>query len=899
MSGFRITLGISLLLFFGCQSTVPTMQRLDDLDPFRFAPSTPPLVQHFDAPLPAADIPPDEPVIAALPPEPPEEPPQEEFVFEPEVPAPLSEAELVNLLLPDQWIKNLALINWLDSGRKRNLTETSLADRQRRDSMNLLNMSQADKVKRQHQKFDYVDGSASDWRWMHRGVDQLSSMPPERRATEVFWRNKKYNVPQYKILRANTAILLGRDGNPAVKRGLLQLVQDNTVSVSLRCAATEVLGRMSTTTADDLIPILDTVKDRIVETMDRRTGESTQQRQPGNTEVWEELLTAIAEKIDPWEHDCFIEPLYAPTSDIRIAAAKIWRKQSLQKSPKGILPEKFLEIAKRETNPMVRVEIIKTLGVWHVPDLFTFLENDLRHHTADIRNAAILALADARCQEAIPMVKDQLRDSVGANRAAAVSALRKLGAFDEVFKLVNDQDPLVRVEVAKAFSERCTSQTATFAAAYVSERNAKVQSATIEAVGGWSIEESGPLLLTAAKSFDAGVRCRATEMLTQRGVSCPDFNPEDRPENQTAQYRELVALFTESVGVDPMLDVSGNKERPAANQLNQTKQASVQQVSATVPEDSALTAIRRCLDDWSDRTLPQEERQLIQRRLAAHGQRLMPMIDHLMTVEKRNIPESLDRVFAEVDPMFQEIEKLKSDDLTAKQRAANELARLGAAGSPSKLAAKRLVDLAAKQDDARVLVSILSALKNADPELVCQLARPLLQSESAQVRRVSCEMLKQFGTSDDVMQLQDMLHDPSRGVVEGALKAIDALLEEGEDSPILETLKTMLMQGDPKMQIDVAVTLHRLEHSEGTEALRRLAASPDPQTKMYIARSVSPLGDPAFVPLLLRFLEDGNGSVRNEALKGLPQLAGEDIGKGGSTQQQIDRWKSWGKESVR
>jgi hypothetical protein len=63
---------------------------------------------------------------------------------------------------------------------------------------------------------------------------------------------------------------------------------------------------------------------------------------------------------------------------------------------------------------------------------------------------------------------------------------------------------------------------------------------------------------------------------------------------------------------------------------------------------------------------------------------------------------------------------------------------------------------------------------------------------------------------------------------------------------------------------------------------------------MYVARSVSGLDDPVFVPLLLRFLEDGNGSVRSEALKGLPLLTGQEIG--GSTQEQIDRWKEWGKQ---
>ena len=881
MNGIRKISGIILLLFVGCLSTAPVAQRLEESDPFRFPP-----VLNLPAPLPGGLRPPlldsPEPETADVVDEMPED---DEFIFEPEETPPMSLDDQAALLSQNQWSKNLARINMLDSERKSKLTPQTLEDLQRRKQMNLLNMSEQERIKWQSQQFDYVDGSAVDWRWMHRGVDQLHALPKEqRKSIEVFLRDKKYS--NQKILQANTAILLGRDGNPKVgKSFLLPLAKDEKTHAFIRCAAVEVLGRMSSITADDLISLLDNVKDREIETTDKKTGEPIRQRQPGNVDVWSELLMAIAEKIEPWEHTCFIEPFYSSNGEIRLTTAKIWRKNSSQQQPKGALPEKFLEIAKREHNPLVRVEIIKTLGAWKTPDLFTLLENDLKHPTADVRNAAMLTLADARCQEAIPVVKDQFRAG-GANRVAAVSALRKLGAFDEVFKCVDDQDAQVRIEVAKTFSERCSPQTAKFAETYVSDRNAKVQLATIEAVNSWSIEESGRVLLLAAKSFHSDVRSRAVEMLAEHGVDYPGFDPEDRPENQTARYQELVEIFCEEIGVDPRLDLTG-KEHPAANK------STIQQVSALVPEDATLTEVRRCLDDWSD----VQQRPLIQRRLVAHGSRLMPSIDHLLTVEKRTIPESLDRVFAEVEPMFREIEKLRSDDLSTRRRAAAELKQLGVMDRPSKLAAKRIVDLTAKQEDAFVLTSLLSALQNADPELVCQLARPLMQSESAQVRRVSCEMLRQFGSSEDVELLQDALRDPSRSVVRGALQAMDALLEEEDaDSPVFVTLKTMLSQSDPELQTAIAAIVHRLGHQEGTDTFRRLAMSSDHRHRIDVARTVSELNDPMFIPMLIRFLDDGNGTVRSEALKGLPKLADRDIGRGEPTQQQIDRWKAWAKE---
>jgi HEAT repeat protein len=396
------------------------------------------------------------------------------------------------------------------------------------------------------------------------------------------------------------------------------------------------------------------------------------------------------------------------------------------------------------------------------------------------------------------------------------------------------------------------------------------------------------MILSAAKSPFPEVRCLAVEMLAQRGVAYSGFDPEAKPANQTAQYQELVEVFRETVGIDPMLEVSG-KDRNAS---------SVQQVSATAPEDAKLTEVRKCLDEFSERTSNQKDRELILRRLAAQGQNLMPIIDHLMTVEKRNIPESLDKVFAEVDPRFGAIEKLKSKDISTVRRAAMELSQLGAAGSPPKIAAKRIVDLTAKQDDPQVLMSLLKSLKNADPELVCQLARPLLQSDSARVRILACEMLKQFGTSEDVERLHNSLSDSSREVVRGALSAIDSLLEadDADASSVLETLKKMLLKGDTAMQVDVAATLHRRGHSEGTDALRRLATSSDHNARMYVAKTIPALGDPVFVPILIRFLDDNNGTVSSWALKGLPILTGQDIGGNGSTQQQIERWKAWAKK---
>jgi HEAT repeat protein len=841
----------------------------------------------------------------------------EDLLAEPEESAQIPDAEQAELLTQNIWVKNIALINWLDSGKTATIPGLDANSKKRSDEINRLNMSNKELAKKKNQKYEYATGMTSNWRWMHRGVDQLLTVPTDSRTSpEVFLRDEKYKDKSKRILRANAAILMGRDGDPVITKYLLKLVQNESYQVNQRCAAAETLGRMPNVTADDLISLLDLVKEQDIETIDRKTGEPMKQHQGGIAALWEELLVAISEKMEPWEHPCFLEPFSASSADIRLETAKIWRQKSLQKEHKADdkLPEAFLEFARRETNTLIRVEIIKTLGAWREPNLFKLVEHDL-NRAVELRNAAMNALADARCEEAIPLIKDKLRDSTGVNRAAAVESLRKLGCLEDVFKQANDDDQRVRIEVAKAFADQCSPQTATLAKNYLTDhRYEKVQTATVEAIASWAIEDSGPLFLEAAKSTFPKLRQRATEILTQNGVSAERFDPADLPKNQTEQYQELVHAFYNISGVDP------NYKKNHAVQDDETgydtvKPAAKRSAKRYDPNDADLVELRRCLEDGRKPNLSRDERVLLQKRLTAFGKRLLPLLDSLDEAGEP-IPASLDSVLAQIDPVFEQIRRLNSDDVAEQRRGAVELAKISLAIEPPKLVTKRMMESVSKLSDPMVLTTLVSALKNADPELVCRMAKPMLHADSPEIRRLSCEMYRQFGSEDNLNDLEELLHDSSRTVVRGALQAIDSILQEDDEqqagkpegiSPkIADTLQKMLSQSDPMLQTDVAATLHRIGKKEGTEALRRLSAANDNRIKSYVAKTVSGLNDPAFVPLLIRYLDDPNGSVRNEALKALPLLAGEDIGNTrdgdasprispemSPTQQQIARWKFW------
>jgi HEAT repeat protein len=738
----------------------------------------------------------------------------------------ITEAEQVEILNQDIWVKNLSLLRFQETGRKP--ATVSSENRQRRDAMNRLNMSNKELAKKKNLRYEYITDTASDWRWMHSGVDKLLAVNSTlRTGPDVFLRETKYKDKKYRILRANAAVLLGRDGNTAVKRYLLQLVETESLPIKLRCAAAETLGRLPNVTETDLLPLL----------QHSGKSESAGSSQPQPVEVWEEILAALAEKINPWDNAVFTEPFTATPFDIRFAAARIWRIKSVQRTkvnPDERLPEAFINYAERESNPQIRIELIKTLGAWREPKLYQLVSGDL-NRSADVRNAAMTALAENDCQEAAVLIKNKLHDPIGSNRAAAAEALRKLGFIDDVLKLAKDEDPRVRCEAAKALAEKCNPQTIITAKRYIEDRYEDVQSVTLESVTVWNIEESGYILLAALKSPFSKIRHRAAALLATHGVQYEAFDPADTPKNQAANYQELELIFRDTVGVCEDFSAPKNKEQ-------ETERRNFPPVSSVSSRSAQLAP-------------------------------LLAQLEGGTVLEQRKAAAALVKECS--------VEPLQNGDT------------------------KRILDIIVKQNDPAVLTTLLSTLKEADPVLVSPAARNMLQAEQPEIRRLSCEILKRFGTEDDLPLLAAALHDTSKAVVRGALQAVDTLLPKAQSSSVktdvTETLKKMLYQSDAMLQMDIAATLHRAGSREGTEAIRRLAVSKDNRTKCYAAKTIAGLRDETFLPILLGYLDESNGSVRSEALQALPVLTGRDVANdAGShtaevsqTQRQISLWKTW------
>ncbi len=217
--------------------------------------------------------------LVAVPPEPVTESPSEQ---EESYRAGVAEQEAI--LSKDAWLRNVVLDRWIDNDMQDPFPgSASAASRQRAESMDLLNLSLKDREKRRmQQSAQYVTGLFSTWRWFHRDMEQLAGVPiDERISPEIFLTAPKYADKKYRLLRANAAILLGRDGDPDVVDELIRIVTSKDFRTPLRCAAAETLGKLKNVSAEQLIALTEPFKETESEVYNPQTDRTSKISEAG------------------------------------------------------------------------------------------------------------------------------------------------------------------------------------------------------------------------------------------------------------------------------------------------------------------------------------------------------------------------------------------------------------------------------------------------------------------------------------------------------------------------------------------------------------------------------------------------------------------------------------------
>ncbi len=817
-----------------------------------------------------------------------------------------AEIEQEKTLLQNGWCKNHELRRWIDNGMQNPDPGFDAVEINRRKRIYQLSNAMQNDGKAKNAEPELTVGLSSSWRWIHRGLEKLQETPStERPSVKPYLDEAKFPGKRFDVLRTNAAILLGRDGDESAKEPLLKAIRNEGLLPEIRCAAAETLSKFPSTTTEQLIELLDVAKERQSASVNKQTKITEQKFTPGSPPLWIELLTAIAEKIAPWENDCFLDAIDARNLDVRMETARLWRLRP-PTAEEIVLPPKFLKAVGEEQEMPARIEMIRVLGAWKHRETFSLVRYDL-NRAIQLREAAMEAIAAADCRDAIPLLREKLDDQATWNRAKAVATLRKLGELDDVFRKKDDTDWEVRVEVAFALATEQTPKGVELAKKYIAD-NPKIQAATLEALSAWPIEESGPLLLEAMKSPVLTTRKRAKELIQLHWNDVDPFNVVDVPSRQADALTDLSQRFNEFLAT----------RKSTASKID-AKHAVRDERRPKPPalDGPQLDDVRKTLDDLAKPSLSLKRKQSLEAKLATVGDQLVPTLEKLHFDERRTISKSLDAtVLAKVDPVFALIVQLNSDDNAERRRGAVELLKRSEEGF-DRLAILRIYERSLKIQDQFLLNPILQILEKGDEsgDYACELSRRLIGSEFTELRRRSCLVLKERGNGNDISLLADRLTDQSTDVVRTALEAISVIAADTqrnefrkEKSETVALLVKRLPTLDPYLQADAAATLHRLGESNGMETLKRLSLTKDVRVRTHVAKTLGKLGESGGVPILIGFLKD-EGTVRQAALDALPKVVGEDIGavettgtRSGTlteTQKRAARWETWSQSQRR
>ncbi len=259
------------------------------------------------------------------------------------------------------------------------------------------------------------------------------------------------------------------------------------------------------------------------------------------------------------------------------------------------------------------------------------------------------------------------------------------------------------------------------------------------------------------------------------------------------------------------------------------------------------------------------------------------------------LPEAVyHEVLPRQNPVYAALDCLASGSLMERRRAAEELADFARHKPLGRLATERLAAVAVKQHDPLVWQGVLAAVDSDVSPRAVQLAYAAIGHPAPEVRRRACQYLASHPDPRHVVVLLPALGDSNDQVVTAALRAIGVAGKIDDPQPV----RRLLTASDETQRLEAAGALARLGDPTGLAALERLSYSDNPGARQRTAELMGELGGEACLASLIRLLDDNWQSVRLAALKSLPKVAGQDVGRtegewSVAAAQRITLWKQW------
>jgi HEAT repeat protein len=414
----------------------------------------------------------------------------------------------------------------------------------------------------------------------------------------------------------------------------------------------------------------------------------------------------------------------------------------------------------------------------------------------------------------------------------------------------------------------------------IDDPSSMVRRQVVASLAEWPLRQAGPVLLAAMAGSGYLTRQAAAGHLAALWPPAAEFPVHGPPERRAEVLERLKRRLRQEIGlVDPEV-LAALAAGDSAPPISPEKVAQVEQQ----------------VRNLADPGLPEPVRQWSIASLADFGPGLVEALGQLALDRSQTLPEAVYRqVLPGYDRAFVVLDRLASDDVAVRRRAAEELIEMTTERPLGRLAAARLASLVLSEADALVWQRVLTAVVSDPSEPAVRLAYAAISHPSPDVRRRACEHLaahpEPSGRHANV--LLPALEDEDASVVLAAVRAL------GVSGPVIDPqpLRRLLISRNESLRVEVAIALARLGDPAGPAALERLAYSNDEAVRRRVAVAMGEIGDAGFTPSLVRLLDDRH-SIRLAALESLPQVVGHDVAESEqpsprSLGERLDCWKRW------
>lgn len=685
-------------------------------------------------------------------------------------------------------------------------------------------------------------GKSADYRWRYPHLEDLLSRSAARRPK--FQNFLKAKDP---ILAANAAIALARLGDPAGAERLADTVRAPKVNLPLRCAAVEALGRLEPSVSLTLLR-------ELVDHYGNQAGGGPIY----NATLHAELIRSLARHVDPANDGRFLDAALSRSPLVRLEAARAWSES------RGKLPADVINLTE-DPDARIRAVALRALAKSKSPQARDRVAAALRDPEIQIRTEAVAALGTLGDKRALAKLDELLDDANERIRATAVSAMAQAGVVESALEKADDKQWRVRLQVAKVLAANPDRQAVAVAKKLLQDPSVQVQEQVVESLAAWPTKKAGPLLIEALASRNMTTRKVAAERLAAKWSEAVNFPTEGSPQRRADALEALRGKFQKEFGLI------------AATALNHAAKAPMPKATA-----AELDRIEQLLKKQDTAAL------------AAMGPKLLGALEQIVIERRQVLSESVyQTLLPPLEPAFDALDRLQSEDLRPRRLAAEELVQLSEKRSLGPLAAARLAELVTSEPDQLIWQSALKAVSRDGSEPALRLAYAGLSHPRPEVRRQACRHLAAHPDPRHAKVLLPALEDKNETIVIAAVRALARGGRLDDTTP----LQRLLVGRNELLRLEAAVALTLLGDSQGAAELTRLAYSGDPKTALKAAEAMGDLADRRFLPELIRML-DSPASVRRAALAALPKVVGRDMGQTddastASTTDRIRRWKQW------